>query len=175
MTKILNKKQYRVEKDNNSRITNTPLAITAVAITPTLKKKNIVEKGDDPLTMFRNHWESNGEGRTGPKSSFYYQQEHSAKSVENINNTLNDVGDTICTGDDMKVITKKVYLSFYNSTHQTCSVKSENCIFVTSKLSDYKGWSGILYKNIFIAICVQFVDNFWRKMRTLQLCVVPVN
>ena len=99
--------------------------------------------------MILNRRESNGEGRTGPKKSFYCQQEHSANSVGNGNNTTNDGGDTICTGDDMKVLPKKCYLSFYKLTHQTCSEKSENCIFVTGKYSDYKGWSEIPYKNIF--------------------------
>ena len=117
----MEQKKYQVHKENNNRIKNTPLATTAVALTPTLEKKNIVEKVDDLLTMFGNRRESNGEGRTGPKNSFYCQQEHSAKSVGNGNNTINDGGDTICTGDNMKVITKKrvsVILQFNTSNIQ---------------------------------------------------------
>ena len=125
------------------------MAITAVAITTTLKKNNLAETIDDPLSMFLNRRESNGEGRTGPKKSFYCQQEHSAKSVGNFHQAKHDVGDTICTGDNMKVINNKGDLSYYKLTHQTCSKKSENCIFVTGKYTDYKNWNTIPYKNIF--------------------------
>ena len=49
----------------------------------------------------------------------------------------------------MKVVDKKGDLSFYNLTHQTCSVKSDNCIFVAGKFSKCKDWSNIPYKPIF--------------------------
>ena len=107
LTGILNKKQYRVGKNNNNCITNAPMGKTAGAIPPTLTKVNTVGKGDDPLTMFVNLEESNGEGGIGPKYSFYCQQEHAAKSVGNVYKPKNNVGDTICTDDDMKVINNK--------------------------------------------------------------------
>ena len=36
----------------------------------------------------------------------------------------------------------------YNFTHQTCSVKSDNCIFVAGKFSNCKDWSSIPCKHI---------------------------
>ena len=84
LTGVMNKEQYRVGKDNNNRIINASMGKTVVAIPPTLTKINIVEKGDDPLTMVLNRQESNGEGGKGPKHSFYCQQEHAAKLVGNV-------------------------------------------------------------------------------------------
>ena len=66
-----------------------------------------MKEGDDPRTMVFKRQESNGEGEKNHKYSFYYQQEHAAKSVDRDHEAKSDVGDTICTEEDMKVVNKK--------------------------------------------------------------------
>ena len=122
--------------DDITHIKNTPLAKTAVALTTNPKKKKSEETIGDPRSWILNVGENNGDGRSRPKKSFYSQQDHLPKSVGNGNNTTTDDGDTICTSNEMKVLPKKCYLSYYKLTHQTCSGKSENCIFVTGEYSD---------------------------------------
>ena len=101
--------------------------------------------------------ESNGDGRSGPKKSFYCQQEHLAKSVGNHKNTIDVGGDTICTGDSMNIVDKKADLSFYKLTDQTCCEKKENCIFVTGKYSHCEKWSEIPCKKIYYCnMCAVF-------------------
>ena len=49
----------------------------------------------------------------------------------------------------MKVGDDKDYKKYYNLTHETCSVKSDNCIFEVGKYSKCKDWSSIQCKHIF--------------------------
>ena len=95
--------------------------------------------------MILEYDESKGGGEKGRQKSFYYIQEHDHKSVGNHNNPKKN---NICTEEKMKVVDRKADLSFYNLTHQTCSVKSKNCIFVAGNFSQCKDWSRIPYKHI---------------------------
>ena len=126
---------------------------------------------EDPIAWVLNCGESNGDGRTGRKKSFYCQQEHFAKSVGNDKNTTNDGGDTICTGDSMNVVNKKADLSFYKLTDQTCSEKKENCIFVTGKYSHCEKWSEIPYKNIYYCnMCAVFERHKIKDEYVTTMC-----
>ena len=62
----------------------------------------------------------------------------------------------------MEVVDDKGYMNYYNLTHQTCSVKSDNCIFVVGKFSKCKDWSSIPCKHIFTSICVQYTKEMRR-------------
>ena len=119
----------RAVLDDITLTTNTPLAKTAVALTTNLKKKKSEETIGDPRSWILNCGESNCDGRSGPKKSFYCQKEHLAKLVGNHKNTTDDGGDTICTGDSMNVVDKKADLSFYKLTNQTCCVKKGELYF----------------------------------------------
>ena len=48
----------------------------------------------------------------------------------------------------MKGVDLKDYLKYYNLTHQICSVKSQNCIFLAGILCVCKDWSRIPCKHI---------------------------
>ena len=116
---ITKEKQYRGRKDNNNRRTNSWLA-----------KAQGLKEGEDILTMILEYDESQGGGEKGRQKSFYCTQEHDPKLVGNHDNPKKN---TICTEGEMKVVDRKADLSFYNLTHQTCSVKNKNCIFVAGK------------------------------------------
>ena len=123
--------------------------------------------------MILNRQESNGEGRTGPKKSFYCQKEHLAKLVGNHKNTTDDGGDTICTGDSMNVVDKKADLLFYKLTDQTCCEKKENCIFVTGKYSNCEKWSEVpLCGNIYYCNrCARYERHKKVDQSVTSMCV----
>ena len=70
---------------------------------------------------FKKNEESQGIGKRGLQNSCFYTQKHNPKTVGDENNT-------ICTAVDMKDFDLKVYLNYYNLTHQIYSVKSKKCI-----------------------------------------------
>ena len=72
-----------------------------------------MKKSDDPRTIILERQESNGEGGKGPKCS--------KKNI--LPNRLvmpiikkSDVGDTICTKEDMKVVNNKGDMRYYKLT-----------------------------------------------------------
>ena len=114
MTVIAKEKQYLGRKDKNNRRTNSWLA-----------KAQGLKEGEDIVTMVLEYDERKGEGETGRQKYFYCTQEHNPKSVGDQNNQKNTM---MCTEENMKVVDNKADLRFYNLTHQTCNVKSKNCI-----------------------------------------------
>ena len=88
-----------------------------------ISHQRILETSEDPGSWILNCVEDNGDGRIGPKTSFYCQQDHLPKSDGNHKNTTDDGGDNFFTGDNMNVVDKKADLLFYKLTDQTCCEK----------------------------------------------------
>ena len=92
--------------------------------------------------MILGHSESPGGREKGPSHSFFCPQKlHKPKKI-------GDGHSTICTADDMLVVTNKSYMKSYKLTHQTCSVKSEKCIFLMDKYYGCKDWSSVPWKHV---------------------------
>ena len=62
--------------------------------------------------------------------------------------TIGDENSTICTAIDMKMVDHKSYMKSYKLTHETCSVKSEKCIFLMDQYSGCKDWSSVSWKHV---------------------------
>ena len=107
-----------------------------------LPGKRGFKQGEDPISMILGHSESPGGREKGPSHSFFcHQKQHKPK-------TIGDGHSTICTADDMKVVDQIAYMKSYKLTHQTCSVKSEKCIFKMDKYSGYTDWSRVHCSNV---------------------------
>ncbi len=107
-----------------------------------LPGKRVFKQGEDPRSMILQHSESSGGREKGQSHSFFCpQKQHKPKKI-------GDGHSTICTADDMLVVNNKSDMKFYNLTHQTCSEKSEKCIFTMDKYSRYTDWSKIPCSNV---------------------------
>ena len=100
-----------------------------------------LKEGEDPESMFLKDEESQVVGKRGLQNSFFCTQKHNSK-------TVGDENSTICTAVDMKEVDSKSYMMGYNLTHQTCSVKSEKCIFLMDQYSGCKDWSSVPWKHV---------------------------
>ena len=131
------KEQYQGGTNNNNCVTTALIGKTTLALPTIITKSNTIKEGDNPRTIVLKHQESHGEGGKGPKCYFYCQQEHAAKLVGRDHNAKSDVRDTICTEADMKIVKSKADMKNCNLTPQTCSMRSDKCIFVLSKFADF--------------------------------------
>ena len=103
--------------------------------------KRGLKEGEDPVSMFLGNDESQGGREKGLQNSFFCTQKHNPK-------TVGDENSTICTAVNMKEVDSKRYLKCYNLTHQTCSVKSKKCIFVSGEYSVCTDWSTVPWKHV---------------------------
>ena len=91
--------------------------------------------------MILGNGESPGRREKGFPHSFFCTQKHNPKKV-------GDGNSTICTAIDMKEVDSKSCMNSYKLTHQTCSVKSEKCIFLMDQYSGCKDWRKIPRKHV---------------------------
>ena len=91
--------------------------------------------------MILGNGESSGGREKGLPHSFFCTQTHNPKKV-------GDGNSTICTAIDMKEVDSLSYMKSYNLTDQTCSVKSEKCIFLMDQYSGCKDWSNVPWKHV---------------------------
>ena len=103
--------------------------------------KRGLKEGEDPVSMFLGNDESQRGREKGFQNSFFCTQKHNPK-------TVSDENSTICTAGDMKDFDSKGYLKCYNLTHQTCSVKSKKCIFVSGEYSVCTDWSTVSWRHV---------------------------
>ena len=100
-----------------------------------------LKEGDDPLSVILGNDESKGKQKKGSHNSYFCHQEHNPT-------TIGDNKSTICTAVNIKELDKKNHLNYYQLTHQICSVKSKNCIFVSGKYPASTDWSTVSWKHI---------------------------
>ena len=87
-----------------------------------------LKEGEDSVSMILDNDDSKGDKTKVVRIPFFCTQKHNPKTVGVKNST-------ICTVVDMKDFDSKSYLKYYNLTHQTYSVKSKKCIFVSGEYS----------------------------------------
>ena len=114
------------------------------------------KEGEDPLSVILGNDESKGKQKKGSHNSYFCHQKHNPT-------TIGDNKSTICTAVNMKELDKKNHLNYYQLTHQTCSVKSKNCIFVSGKYPASTAWSDVSWKHVWYcnmcAICQRKKDT----------------
>ena len=103
--------------------------------------KRGLKEGDDPLSVILGNDESKGKRKKGSHNSYFCNKKHNPKMV-------GDENSKIFTSVDMKEVVSKGFMKSYNLTHQTCSVKSKKCIFVSGEYSVCTDWSTVPWKHV---------------------------